>query len=265
MIGKATLEPYELPAFDLLVEDAGNRGCLGHIPALPGLCFRAGSVVGLERIALARISDYGRWLLAEDLADLTPDTEALVFRVRAGDLSGISVAEAEHLAGSPVWESGNPAVLFERDLLRLSDNVVAAHLLFTRRVLGKMRGLVDPLSPAERARRPAADRRSIDETLKHIGNCVWWYCSRIADELPEPDEPAAEPPLDRIDRLFDVAEAYLLGVPFSARTTVYVPTRFPTSDQHERWTHTKVCRRQAEHVWAHLPGLQSVVGSLRRP
>ncbi len=249
----------QLPSFDLLVEDAGTQGCLGHIPALPGLCFRAGTVAELMNTALARIGEYAGWLSAEGLSDLTPKTVEVSRRVLAGEPSGIQIVIAEHLAGAPVWESGNPAVLFERDLQPLDDGTVDSHLRFVRRVLGEMRELVAPLSPAGRARKPSADRRSVDETLTHIGNCIWWYCSRIDDELSEPDEPAAEPPLDRIDRLFDAAEECLLGVPFSARSAVHVPQRFPTSDPHERWTHTKVCRRQAEHVWAHLPGLKSAV------
>jgi hypothetical protein len=247
---------------DLLVEDAGSQGCLGHIPTLPGLCFRAETAAELQNTALARIAEYVGWLLAEGLGDLTPEVSLLTRQVQTEDLSGVRVIETECLVGSPVWESGNPAVLFESDLQPLDDGAVVAHLRFVRRVLARMRQLVSPLSPARRAQRPAPDRRSLDETLEHIGNCVWWYCSRIDDGLPEPEEPPDEDPLDRIDQLCELAEAYLLGVPFSARAAIHVPTRFPTSDPHERWTHTKVCRRQAEHVWAHLPGLKTVVQSV---
>ena len=259
MSAMSSLELQGPPAFDLLLEDAGTDGCLGHIPALPGLCFRAETAAELQSVALARIAEYARWLLTEDLGDLTPATAALTRRMCAGDLSGARVVIAERRKGAPVWESGNPAVLFDYDLKPLEGLTVSAHLRFVRRVLDWMRKLVLPLSARQRARRPTPDRRSIDETLEHIGNCVWWYCSRIDDELPEPDEFAGEDPLDRVDRLFAAAETYLLGAPFSARTTVHVPTRFPTSDPQERWTHTKVCRRQAEHVWAHLPGLKTAV------
>ena len=254
----------QVPTLDLLVEDAGIQGCLAHIPALPGCCFRAESVAELMDTVLARIAEYAHWLLAEGLADITSETVALTRQVRIGDLSGVRVVKKEHLPGAPVWESGSPAALFEHDLQPLDDGAVDSHLRLVCRVLGEMRELVAPLSVEQRARRPAADRRSIDETLEHIGNCVWWYCSRIDDELPEPDEPEDESPLDRIGRLFDAAEAYLQGVPFSARTTIHVPTRFPTSDPSERWTHTKVCRRQAEHVWAHLPGLKRLAPEIRK-
>jgi len=259
VIAMSALELQEPPAFKLLVEDAGTDGCLGHIPALPGLCFRTADVSELENTAPARIAEYARWLLTEDLGDLTPATAALTRRVRAGDLSGARVVIAERREGAPVWESGNPAVLLEYDLEPLEDLAVSAHLRFVRCVLDRMQEMVAPLSARQRARRPAADRRSLDETLEHIGNCVWWYCSRIDDDLPEPEDALEETPLDRIDRVFAAAEVYLLGVPLSARTAVHVPARFPTADPQERWTHTKVCRRQAEHVWAHLPGLKTAV------
>lgn len=250
---------------DLLVEDAGSLGCLVHIPILPGLCFRVEDGSNIENVALARIPEYARWLLAKGLDDLTPETVLLTQLMQTGSLDNIQVVKAEHMAGAPVWISGNPAVLFQFDLRPLGNDAVAAHLRLTCRVLEQTRKLVTPLSAAQRARRSAADRRSVDETLTHVGNCIWWYCSRIDDELPEPEEPAGESPLDRIDRLFAAAERYLLRVPFSARSAVHVPTRFPTSDRHERWTHTKVCRRQAEHVWAHLPGLTSSAESMGEP
>ena len=257
------LESNQLPTFALLVEDAGSLGCLAHIPTLPGLNFRIQDVLEVNDAARTRISEYARWLLAEDLGDLTPETALLTQLVQTDNLAHLQVVETEHVVGSPVWESGNPAVLFQFDRRPLSDDIVASHLCFIRRVLEKMRELVTPLSPEQRTRKPGADRRSVDETLTHIGNCIWWYCSRIDDELPEPDDIPDESPLDRIDRLFAAAETYLLGVPLSASATIHIPSRFPTEDPHECWTHTKVCRRQAEHVWAHLPSLKFVAEGLR--
>jgi len=258
----SALESSQLPIFDLLVEDAGNLGCLVHIPTLPGLNFRVEDASDLKATALARISEYARWLLAEDLRDLTPEAAILTNLVRAGNLAGIRVVAAEHVAGAPVWESGNPAVLFQFDHRPLDDNAIVSHLRFTRRVLEKMRELIAPLSQAQRARKLAPNRRSVDETLTHVGNCIWWYCSRIDDESPEPDDVPNESPPDRIERLFAAAEAYMLGVPVSARETIHISTRFPTADPQEQWTHAKVCRRQAEHVWAHLPGLKSAMEGL---
>lgn len=246
--------------FDLLIEDAGARGCLGHVPALPGLSFRAPTAAAAGAIASERIAEYVAWLRAEALTDLTPETAACTEIQGSSDVGVV----AECLEGAPVWESGNAAVLFERDLKPLADDAVRAHLRFTRRAFDRMRGAVFGLASAERASRPAPDRRSIDDTLEHVGNCVWWYCSRIDDELPEPEDLPGEDPLDRIDRLFEIAEVYLLTVPLAERATVHVPTRFLTSDPNERWTHTKVCRRQAEHAWDHLRGLSRSVTEMGR-
>ena len=256
-------ESHQLLEINLLVEDAGRQGCLVHIPTLPGLNFRIKDALEVKEVkevkdaARARISEYARWLLAEGLGDLTPETALLTQPMQTGGLANLQVAETEHLTGAPVWISGNPAVLFQFDRHPLDDDAVVSHLRFTRQVLEKMRELVAPLSAAQRARRPEPNRRSVNETLTHVGNCVWWYCSRIDDELPEPDDIPDESPMDRIDRLFAAAETYLLKVPLSERATIHIPSRFPTKDSQEQWTHTKVCRRQAEHVWAHLPGLKS--------
>ena len=250
--------------FDLLIEDAETEGCLGHVPALPGLCFRARDAEEAEAIASDRIAEYAAWLRAESMTDLSSETEEAVRRAGAEGSSGLRIVVAEHVAGAPVWESGNAAVLFQYDLRPLHDRAVAARLRFVRRVLDRIRNAVVPLSASGRAKRPVPNRRSVDETLEHVGNCVWWYCSRIDDDLPEPEEPPDEDPLDRIDRLFETAEAFLLAVPFSARATVHVPARFPTKDPDERWTHAKVCRRQAEHVWAHLGGLKRQVPEIRK-
>ncbi len=255
MVMMSKFESNDLRVFDLLVEDAGSLGCLVHIPALPGLNFRVEDTSELKATALARISEYARWLLAEGLDDLSPETMLLTQLVQPGNLDNLRVVEAEHMAGAPVWESGNPAVLFRSDRRPLDNDAVAAHLRFTRRVLERMRELVTPLSPEQRTRRPGPDRRSVDETLTHVGNCIWWYCSRIDDDLQEPDDIPDESPMDRIDRLFLAAEAFLLEFPLPVGATIHIPIRFPTEDPQEQWTHTKVCRRQSEHVWAHLPGL----------
>jgi predicted RNase H-like HicB family nuclease len=246
-------------ALGLLIEDAGEAGCLAHIPALPGCCFRAGTVVEAEANARAEFVEYCAWLRSEELLNLTSETADAC---RRGADVGVVISEC--IPGAPVWESGNAAALFKWDLSPLDDAAITARLRFVRRVLDRIRGIAEPLAPAERTRRLAPGRRSIDETLEHVGNCIWWYCSRIDDGLPEPEDLPDEDALDRIDRLYAIAEEFLLGIPLSERATVYVLTRFPTSDPNERWTHTKVCRRQAEHVWAHLAGLDSAAGALGR-
>ncbi len=243
---------------DFLVEVAPG-GVVGHVPRLPGLCFRAGDADQIARIALAKTREYVQWLVDEHLEDLSSLTSQLVQLVRAGHGDEIRVVERERCEGAPVWISGNPAVLFRRDRYALTDEEVHAHFRFVRQAVRRMRLAVAGLAPDERAWKPAPDRRSLDETLNHIGDCIWWYCTRLDDTLPEPAPEPDQAPIDRAARLVDWAEGFLCSFPLSRRTEVHVPARFLTSDPREPWTHAKVCRRQAEHVWEHLQGVPRAV------
>jgi hypothetical protein len=244
---------------DLLIEVAPGGAAFGHIPRLPGLCFRAGDVEQLARVAPAKVAEYARWLAGESLADLTPLAAAAVRLARAGIDSDLQVEERERRDGAPVWISGQPAALFGHDRRPLTDDEVKAHLRFARQVVRRIRLMVSGLADAERAWKPAPDRRSLDETLTHVGNCVWWYCSRLDDALPEPEAIEDEDPMARIGRLLEQAAGFLVRFPLSERAEIRVPARFLTADPREPWTHTKVCRRQAEHLWEHLQGLPRAV------
>jgi len=251
--------PAPARPLDLYVEVAPGGAAMGHVPRLPGLAFRAGDTEQLARVARAKVSEYLRWLAAEHLADLTATTAELekLERIGYGDL--IRIAERERVEGAPLWISRQPAALFLVDRYALDDEDVAAIVRFTRQVLRRMRLAVAGLAPAERAWKPAPDRRSLDETLTHVGDCTWWYASRIDDALPEPAAVADEEPIDRAARLLERAAEFLFSVPLSARTTIHVPARFFSADPSEAWTHAKVCRRLAEHAWEHLQGLARAV------
>lgn len=245
----------QLPPLELFIETAPGEGCFGHIPALPGLCFRAVDPAGLDQRSTEYIHNYINWLINESLTDLNPTVARLAGQASSAELRSCRVIVIEAKQGSPVWISGNPAALFDYDLHPLDDPSIFAHLRFTRTVFNRISNIIDPLSQSQRARKPGDEYRSVNEMLTHIANCVWWYCSRIDDELPEPNELDEEPRLARIDRLLVQAERYLISVPDSARNQIYIPSRFQTNDPAEQWTHTKVCRRQAEHMWEHLAEL----------
>ncbi len=244
---------------DLLIEIAPGGAALGHVPRLPGLCFRAGDAAQLARVAPAKVVDYLRWLVDENLADLSPLTSKLTRLVKAGYGEEIKVAERERRDGAAVWISGNPAAIFNFDRDPLTDDEVRAHLRFLRQVVRRMRVMTAGLSPDQRQWKPAPDRRSIAETLVHVGDCAWWFSSRMDDDLAEPESRPDEEPVDRASRLVDEASEFLLAVPLSERDEVHVPGRFPSADVEEEWTHTKVCRRLAEHSWEHLQGLPRAV------
>jgi hypothetical protein len=241
-----------LPPLGLLIEVAPDGTCLGHIPSLPGLCFKADNSHTLHSVAVDKVAEYARWLIYEGLYDFNPLAAKMIHHVRNGRQASIQVIETERRDGTPLWISGNPAVLFEADNRALNDTEIRAHLRFVNRVVKRTRAIVASFTPAQRTAKSAASRRSIDETLAHMGNCIWWYCSRIDDTLPEPDELPDEEPGERIARLLEAASEFLIAVPTDKRPRIHVPQRFPTSDPNEPWNHTKVCRRQAEHAWEHL-------------
>jgi hypothetical protein len=249
-------------SLDLLVEVAPDGACLGHIPLLPGLSFRAKSAEELRSIAQSKVAEYADWLWAEKLSDLNTTTSDVVRLVREGRGSYVHVIERERTEGAQPWISGNPAALFQADRIALTDQEVRSHLRLLSHVVSRIRSFTRPLTPAQQAWKPAPDRRSLNETLAHVGNCVWWYCSRLDDFLPEPEERLNEDPLDRIERLLELASQFLLFVPPATRSKVQVPKRFHSSDPHEPWTHTKVCRRQVEHAWEHLLGIKRTVNGL---
>jgi hypothetical protein len=229
------------------------------VPALPGLCFRAGDHEQLERLARSKVVEYLRWLESEKLADLTPLIQEYVKLVAAGFGDEIEVKVRETVAGAPLWLSGEPAAMFVDDRYALTDEEVEATFRFARQVVRRMRMLTAGLTDRQRSWKPAPDRRSLDETLVHLADCAWWYCSRIDDTLPEPvADPEADPAELLSGRLLAAAE-FLAQVPFDRRPDVHVPARLPSRDPAEPWTHKKVCRREAEHLWEHLLGLPRAI------
>jgi hypothetical protein len=246
-------------ALELLIEVTPDEACFGHIPALPGLCFKADNPDELYQKASNEVLKYLGWLIQEGILNTIPAATKLAKRIHSGSETDIQLVEKERAKGAPLWISGNPAVLFEADKRTLDNNEVNAHLRFVKQAVTRIKAMISNLTPERRQHKPAEDRRSIDETLRHIGNCVWWYCSRIDDRLTEPKEYPDEDPIRRIERFLKHASEFLLAVPFGKRPEIYIPKRFTTSDPNEQWNHTKVCRRQAEHVWEHLQAFETVM------
>jgi len=237
-------------ALDLALEVAPGGACLVHVCEMPGLAYRAADEGAALAVAPARLAEYLAWLRERGAVDLVPAVAA----AGAAGPGGWRFRLVEHVAGAPVWLSGNPAALFAVDRRTLDDAAVAAYLRVARLALEEVRERVAPLSPAQLSWHPGPGRRSLAETLTHLGNVVWWYAARLDDGWPEPAEPDGEREADRPLRLLELASAFLHGVQPARRSEVHVPRRYPTSDPDEPWTHAKACRREAEHALEHLPG-----------
>ncbi|MDD5264230.1 MAG: hypothetical protein PHU43_05255 [Candidatus Bipolaricaulis sp.] len=239
---------------EVFVEETPNGDALVHAPSLPGFSVKVARGSSRERRIRAGLAAYGRWLAAHDLA--AADCVAA--------LRGIEWLEMETVGGAPVWISGNAAALFSIDRRPLSDLEAYAHLDVVAAAVSDMAAATIRLTTKERTHGRRTGGRSIDEALTHVGNCIWWYASRIDDELPEPLESPEEAPLARCIRLLADVRSFLLGIPERERTRVHVPARFPTNDPSEPWTYAKVCRREAEHAWDHLEGVRRAAAASRR-
>lgn len=242
-------------SLELYVEVAPGGDALVHAPSLPGFSVKVGRRASRDRRLRADLSAYARWAASHGLAAAPRAAAAL----RDADWR-----EVETVPGAPVWISGNAAALFSIDRQPLSRREVMAHLDVVAAALSDMAEAVAGLSQEERTRGRRTGGRSIDDAFTHVGNCIWWYASRIDDKLPEPEEDPAEAPLDRCVRLLADARAYLASISGKARVRVHVPTRFPTHDPSEPWTHAKACRREAEHAWDHLGGVRRAAAAMRR-
>ena len=257
--GAAPRPPGPARPLVLLIETAPNGAAAGHVPAFPGLSFRAGDREQLLRLAGTKVVEYLRWLESEKLADLTPLTQELGKLVAAGFGDEIEVRVREEVAGAPLWLSGEPAAMFVDDRYALTDEEIAATFRFARQIVRRMRMLTAGLADRQRAWKPAPDRRSLDESLVHLADCAWWYCSRIDDTLPEPNPDPEAAPAELLAARLDAAAAFLAAVPFDRRLDVHVPERLPSRDPQEPWTHKKACRREGEHLWEHLLGLPRAI------
>ncbi len=242
---------------ELHLETTHREGGMGHVLDLPGCHFRGDDRADILARAPIEVAGFLRWCRRHGLHGLGPTAERILadWPPESNRTPALEFRVVESLPGAPLWESGNPAALFARDRQALDDEAVRAHFRVVRAACEEVARAATRLGPGVLQARPAPDRRSLEETLTHIGDCLWWYCSRLSDELPEPGRDCPERGLARIGHLVPFAERWLLEFPRERRGDVIVPRRHPSRDPQEPWTHRKACRRQAEHVLGHLPGI----------
>ena len=109
------------------------------------------------------------------------------------------------------------------------------------------------------------ESRSIFETLLYVSDVIWWYCSRLNDEFPEPGQDCPREPITRIDYMTEVDREFLKGIPTNERDKVVIPQKYATHDAQEAWTMGKVLRRQAEHILEHRLELFEILQDRKAP
>ena len=239
---------------DLLVErSAGGGPWMAHWIGGAGCCWIDGDRDTLAGRAAAEAGRYWAWR----------STWQPAFGRPAG---AARILEEVRTAGGPVGVSGSPMAIFARDRAPVATADVIEAFDVADHAWADIGRSIARLSPARRSTPPSAGRRTIEETLEHLGNCFWWYCSRIDDGLPDwPDAGLSFE--ERAGAFLRRARAWCreragTGGPAASGPAV-VPTRYPTDDPEEQWTLAKVIRRQAEHLWEHLGTVERDAGGDR--
>ena len=217
----------------------------------PGCCWIDSNHDTLIRRAAAEAGRYAEWRRAWQPGSDLPT-------------GATRVVEEVHTAGGHVGVSGSPMALFARDRAPVAIPNVLESFDVAGQAWIDIERLIALLSSAQRSVPPSAGKRTIEETLEHLGNCFWWYCSRIDDELPEwPDAGLSFE--KRAGSFLRQAGSWCLErAEFdSSAVSVKIPARYPTDDPAEQWTLAKVIRRQAEHLWEHLGTIERDVAILR--
>jgi len=221
-------------ATELYLERGPEGPWMAHAPSLPGACWldldetaclkRAADEMGRHAARLGRAPPAGPYVVAGRVLNTT----------------GV------------VGESGSPMARFSCDASPPGIAAVwPAVERLARLIVETARGVPAGL----RATRPREGGRSLDEVFVHLGNCVWWYCSRIDEGLSEwPDAWLA--PEDRFLAFLPLSRNFYGNYPEERKGLVHVPARYPTSDRAEDWNYGKSLRRQAEHLAEHLSYLE---------
>ena len=238
---------------DLLVERSAKGGpWMAHWVDGIGCCWIDRDWDALAHRAKAEAGRYAAWRSAWQRGFGLPSGEA-------------RVVETVQTGGGPVGVSGSPMAICAGDRAPAAiTNVIEAFEVADHAWI-ELERLIARLTPARRSIPPSTGKRTIEETLEHLGNCFWWYCSRIDDDLPEwPD--AGLSPEERARSFLRMARAWCIKrAEADSRTVpVKVPARYPTDDPTEQWTLGKVIRRQAEHLWEHRETIERDTASLSR-
>lgn len=238
---------------DLLVERSAKGGpWMAHWVGGTGCCWIENDRDALIQQAAAETARYVSWRRAWDSH----------FPLASGEAR---ILEAMQTAGGPVGASGSPMALFARDRAPAVSRDVVESFDVANHAWNDITTLIDRLGPTQWSTPPSHGKRTIEETLEHLGNCFWWYCSRIDDELPEwPD--AGLPQEERADAYLRLAREWCLErvAAKGAIVSPNVPKRYQTDDPLEEWTFAKVIRRQAEHLWEHRGTMERDVSKISR-
>lgn len=224
----------------------GGHWWYAHVAELPGCFTRAAS----REAALNTLET----TIARHLTFLR--THGLGFK---GAPSDFTVGEELHDIPE-LGESGGAVALFASDRQAVSGRDLDMFLRLMRWNREELLGLVQPLQKHARDARPLSDKRTLNETLRHIMYAEEWYLSRLGPAIQKQYEERLRS-LRQTRRIRSVLDQ-AVNVRRSAVQTLKavqgqeLPEVFRrrayTRHPEEEWTFRKVLRRFVEHEREHI-------------
>src|SRR5579859_5009922 len=227
--------------FNALIEEWPEES-MAYFRELPGCYCSAPTYEALLKIIPASITDYLKWVKANDITVLD-------------EFDGqVEVVIKEHL----VAENGKIGPLFEADIAPADDIEIDKALNVAAAARAALLELYEQVSPAQQMHRLSPASWSLTEHMQHLLESEAWYVSRLNEH---PIEPASESaPADLAMKFFDNAMDYELAL------RALTPEQLQRIYTHngEQWTAAKVLRRMTEHLREHYPWMVEIANNLKK-
>ncbi|MGH2480043.1 MAG: type II toxin-antitoxin system HicB family antitoxin [Ktedonobacteraceae bacterium] len=222
--------------FYALVEEWPEEGMV-FFRELPGCFSSAATTTEALRKAPEVITDYFRWLKANDIVLVEEE------------VTPIRVVLKEQLASE-----GNAGPFFEADRAAPDDLEIDNALNVAATARASIIEMMSEVPSTLHDTVPAQGGWSLTQHLQHLMESEIWYVERLLEHLPE-KQPAAPMSADDISmKMFENAmdnEVLLRDLTPAQRSQVFVHSN-------ETWTAAKVLRRMTQHLREHYPWMQEI-------
>jgi len=239
------------------VEIGGDGGCLFYTFDPPGLLARGASFEEALAAAPAEAARLRRFLAGGNLPGAAGNPPGA-----GGSLLGLLEEPwddgdvPEFVMAETIWAryqvaNGRTNATFEPDLIPVLRSEVPGFLAVLACIRTRLLALKDRIPPEAYAYRSLPRRKTIEEQLRHMADCDYWYLTRLWDGLPHlPRARDAWHKLDlnrrrALDKLENLSDAELA---------------LQRRKDREVWTTRKVFRRFPYHEKFHVDTVERDLG-----
>ncbi|MDQ2741396.1 MAG: type II toxin-antitoxin system HicB family antitoxin [Chloroflexota bacterium] len=238
---------------DVYVEVGADGECMAHVLDLPGCISRGHSQDEALDGVPPTVTRYQAWL------------ERHGERVDSLVSEPVTVRVVETIEGAAPFRHGDPAALFQPDRIPMQPEDVERYFRLSDYARADLLRAARGLPPSILRWKLDADAMSVQEILRHVGNCEQWYVSRVVskESLPPEWEHDQALPLHTFLRMERrTAHQRLRQMGDRERAEVVFPTTWTTYPD-EPWAARKALRRMVEHELEHTEHVHEVLRSWR--